>query len=530
MPRLSSLKGVAARYSQERLACLLHSVGEVTRSGRTLFLFDENNRGGGERLAELIALLTLGFPKGLRRDLTFSTFHDRPSALPGYRIQGTTGLGRADLPSMQALGVVEDLAAEPRTRALPRWAITLSGWMIQGDDNAWTSTCEDLFPRIHACLPPSQAWQDGSLDALFSFVEWNGLPPEQMMDRSTRENLASLVAWAGKAGLGRVWSDQHGPDWWSAALRASGASGTACSILLTQAKWSDPATGVGPAPSTIEREARQWAEVVAQGFANRQESDWQKAVRAFLTSLPSGALVPFLSSLMSSAPSRAESTLAWLQEAAVVPASLVLPLWAVLQLGPPPALDRLRKVLLRSMARPELTAPVLQTLRSELQVRDQPADSLSTALADALFAARASRTPQAWRSLWTGIVSWAVRGPEPEGWLSAVLRRTFSPPFDPEDWCSLIQGLPDRDRSALIPLALSTTLVLPGDGQAFLWCIEALWLSLTPEQRDESLAGQPDESDPDRTWVNAYVERLPADLDQFARLFPPSGAESALSL
>ncbi len=106
----------------------------------------------------------------------------------------------------------------------------------------------------------------------------------------------------------------------------------------------------------------------------------------------------------------------------------------------------------------------------------------------------------------------------------------FSPPFDAEDWFSLIQGLPERDRSAFIPLALSTTLALAGDGRAFLWCIEALWLSLEPAQRGESPSAEQDWSNPDRTWVNAYVERLPADLDQFARLFPPPGAESALSL
>ena len=95
-------------------------MAEVTRSSRTLFLFEETNQGNGESLAELIALLTFGFPKGLRRELTFSTFHDRPSALPGYRIQGTTGLGRADLPSMQALGVVEEIATEARTQTLAR--------------------------------------------------------------------------------------------------------------------------------------------------------------------------------------------------------------------------------------------------------------------------------------------------------------------------------------------------------------------------------------------------------------------------
>ena len=112
----------------------------------------------------------------------------------------------------------------------------------------------------------------------------------------------------------------------------------------------------------------------------------------------------------------------------MVPASLVLPLWAVLQLGPPPALDRLSKVLLRAMTRPEVTSRVLQALRSELQIREQPAQSLSTALADALFAARASLTPEAWRNLWTGIVSWAVRGPEPRG---LALRRAPAHVFAP---------------------------------------------------------------------------------------------------
>ncbi len=528
-PRLSALSGLAARYSRERLASLLHSVAEVSRSGRTLFLFDESNKASGENLAELIALLTFAFPKGMRRELTFSTFHDRPSALPGYRIQGTTGLGRADLPSMQALGIVEELAGAPRSRThLPRWAATLAGWLIEGNEIAWESTCETLFPMVTMKLSREQVWDDASLDALFSFVEWNGLPPERMADRSVREQVGGLVSWVAKAGLGRVWRESHGPSWWSNALRASGASGTACSVLLAQARWARSEKGAEPSAG-IADEARRWAEVVAQGFGAREESDWQKAVRTFLGGLPGAGLLPFLSALMTAAPERAESTLAWLQEAAVVPSALVLPLWAVRQLGPPAALDRLRKVLVRAMVRPDAILRVLQALQSELHVRDQPAETLSTALADALFGARASLPPDAWQELWTAIVSWAIRGPEPAGWLSATLNRTFSPPFDSEDWSSLVHRLPDRDRPAFVPLALSTTRSLPGDGRAYLWSVEALWLARPPEERTESLAPAEDWSNPDRTWVNAYLERLPADLDQFARLFPPSGAESTLS-
>ena len=70
-----------------------------------------------------------------------------------------------------------------------------------------------------------------------------------------------------------------------------------------------------------------------------------------------------------------------------------------------------------------------------------------------------------------------------------MLRRTFSPPFDAEDWFSLTQSLPERDRLAFIPLALSTSLALPGDGRAFLWSIEALWLSLAPAQRERIALG-----------------------------------------
>lgn len=530
MPTISDISKLARQYSRHHLACLLHSVAEVSRTARSLFLFDETDRANGEGLAELTAALTWAFPKGMRKELTFSTFHDRPSALPGYRIQGTTALGRADLASMQALGVVEDLARGPRAGAEPpRWADSLAGWLIEADEDAWTATCEDLFPVVIPRVPSDQVWEDAQLDGLFSFVEWNGLPPERLSERPVRERMGPLVSWAGKAGLARLWKDRHGADWWTQALRASGGSGTACSVLLAQTKWTG-SRGQEGTSETPAREARRWAEVAALGFGSREAPDWQKALRVFLGGLPSSAVLPFLSALISASPHRAEATLSWLQDEQVLPPSVVLPLRAVRHLGPPLSLDRLSKVLGRSMERPGATLGVLDALRDELEARDQRAESLSTALADALFASKASRTPEAWKELWASVVTWAVRGPEAEGWLSATLKRTFSPPFDAEDWSDLVGRLRDPDRSAFAPLALATALGLPGDGRAYLWSVEALWLSLPAEARIERIEDDEDWSDPDRSRANAYVERLPEALDQFCRLFPPPGAESALSL
>src|SRR3954447_16934969 len=124
----------------DRLARLLTIVALAVREGRTLFLIDE-----AERNPDRIALLTLAFPVEWRPAITFSTYHDRPEELPGFRIQGSTPAARPNRFAMLSQGIVGDLPAgqfEPAVEPA-RWARTLAGWLVRrGDDDrrAWEAT------------------------------------------------------------------------------------------------------------------------------------------------------------------------------------------------------------------------------------------------------------------------------------------------------------------------------------------------------------------------------------------------------
>ena len=86
-PPIASEFETAARLATGRdpdfLARLLAALAIAARDGRTLVVIERP-----ERLGDLIALLTLAFPEVLRAVLTFSTYHDRPEELTGYRLQG----------------------------------------------------------------------------------------------------------------------------------------------------------------------------------------------------------------------------------------------------------------------------------------------------------------------------------------------------------------------------------------------------------------------------------------------------------
>src|SRR4051794_12068874 len=83
-PDFTAFDALVQGEDARRLACLLTSLATVVREARTLFLIDEPGR-----LSDRIALLTLAFPAPWRSALTFSTYHDRPEELPGFRIQGS---------------------------------------------------------------------------------------------------------------------------------------------------------------------------------------------------------------------------------------------------------------------------------------------------------------------------------------------------------------------------------------------------------------------------------------------------------
>jgi len=164
-PTFAAVAPLAAGEDVERLARLLTALAGVTREGRTLFLIDE-----AARLPDLVALLTFAFPGPLRADLTFSTYHDRPEDLPGYRLQGTIPEARPDLDALAALGVVADMASDTfhPPVAPTRWSLVLAGWFVgrtAADEAAWDRAAQRA--QSHgASEAPEVAWSDARLDRL----------------------------------------------------------------------------------------------------------------------------------------------------------------------------------------------------------------------------------------------------------------------------------------------------------------------------------------------------------------------------
>ncbi len=126
-PAFEAVAPLAEGMDVDHLAGLLTALADAARQGRTLFLIDEP-----ARLARLVMLLTFAFPPVWRRDLTFSTFHDRPEELPGFRLQGTIPSARPNRAALLSQGFVADAlgAIEPPIEPA-LWARTLAAWLTR---------------------------------------------------------------------------------------------------------------------------------------------------------------------------------------------------------------------------------------------------------------------------------------------------------------------------------------------------------------------------------------------------------------
>jgi hypothetical protein len=204
---------LAARFSVETLAKLLDGVANSVREGRTLFVLDRPNR-----LADLIALLTFAFPEPLRQALTFSTYHERPEELIGFRIQGTSPESRPNLSALQSLGTIADVSNDslpvPSADSVPSWALRIAGWFVKGNGEAWTRVCHDLATRIRFDQLGDRAWSDDWLNGLIAFDEAvSGVSTEPDAHRSWRR-FGHLTGWAASSGVVPLWSEARGPRWW----------------------------------------------------------------------------------------------------------------------------------------------------------------------------------------------------------------------------------------------------------------------------------------------------------------------------
>jgi hypothetical protein len=491
-PTFEAVAPLADMLDPERLAVLLTATAWAARDGRTLFLIDEPGR-----LADLVALLTFAFPAPWRAELTFSTYHDRPEELPGFRLQGTTPQARPNLPALLAQGIVAEPSAGTIDPAVEpaRWARTLAGWLVsRGDDDreAWEATRR----RARRARPPDGAgaiWSDEWLDRSFAFEALlRGAASGPPGDASGWTELAEMAAWAGRAGLADEWADARRASWWATAVddRPEALKALLAHLKLDEA-WRD------------EGDPAAWGAVVAPRVAGLEPEDRRRVLGRALRATPSGARPGFVRALVAALPADvAKDTVAWLEGQPDCDRALLLPLKvrgaiadAVEGRDPRP----LREILAEASSLPAGPAEVLDALDDEAEGRPEARDPLATILAGSLASAGGRAVAH--------VVAWALRRPDAgRAWLGRYLHRLFADPLNADAWREMLRDTPPDLRPALarVVLAVAPEPTLPDE--PFRWGVEEVLLPLAEADRPH-----------DPSWPGAYVDRLPG-LRLFARL------------
>ncbi|MBX6315349.1 MAG: hypothetical protein IRY99_20915, partial [Isosphaeraceae bacterium] len=494
-PEFATVASLAEGEDSDRLARLLTAMALVVREGRTLFLIDEPRR-----LAERVALLTFAFPEVMRAELTFSTYHDRPEDLPGYRISGTVPAARPNRVALAALGIVADLTTgqiEPRVEAA-RWASTLAGWLVgrsREDEAAWIKT-DARARRARPPAPPETIWSDRWLDRLIAFQASSRPPATVPETPAAWADLAEATEWAGRAGLADEWLIR-GSSWWREAIAAATIP-EARSALVAHAARREAWPG---APAS----AAAWGEVAAAWFAAAEPAERFQAAVALLRAAPAPLRMPFLAALLKALPTEtADDLLARLRASAAFDPAVLLPLevrgavGAALGLGEKgPLVD----VLTRALQTPSALKAVLDALADEGGASPEVIPSLASGLADALDATAGAGRAET--------LAWALRrGDDAEDWLGPYFRRLFADPTAVEAW----RNLRDETDDELRPMLACTVLAITQDptlpDAAFRWGVEELLLGLEPSRRPQ-----------DPTWADHYLHRTPSGLDLVKRLF-----------
>jgi hypothetical protein len=516
-PRFEHVAPLAARWGRTFLARLLASTAEAARLGRSLFLIDAPappGRTGG--VDELIALLTFAFPPSLRRELTFTTAHDRPEGLPGFRLIGLPASIRPERPALRALGRVADLGAssiEPRDEP-PPWADCLAGWLVEGDRGPWEAACLDLYERVQRTVAPPERWADVWLNALMLFPERNGLAPTVLAGKVGRRELLEEVRWAAASGLSADWAASHPPAWWREAARHAGGSATACAILLQQGRW--PESWSAPDPAAAASVAEGWGEAVALALGDRPESDWGEALRAFLSGAPPASRYRFVRALLRHAPSRAGSTLGWIRANGGLDRDRLRLLEALRHVAPDLDVEPLAAVLAESVASaadgsaPEGLTRLLRAVAQELAHRPGDWPALGSSLAQALRLARARLPAAEFERGRLQLLAWALASPLAPDLIAAHVRDVTGDPGGVAELARLRDALPPPARPALVGAALDSTSADPSRREAFVGVVETLHV---PSWAEGPV--------PETRWAEPYLVAFKSDKPLITRLAIP---------
>ncbi|WP_406696620.1 hypothetical protein V5E97_37110 [Singulisphaera sp. Ch08] len=358
------------------LAQLLTSLAAVVREGRTLFLIDDP-----ERLADRIALLTLAFPAAWRPALTFSTYHDRPEELPGFRIQGSIPAARPNRHALLANGIVADLGSgriEPQIEPTP-WATTLANWLTaRGPANrwAWEETARRAGIARSSCATDS-IWTDEWLNQLHDFDRL--AHPKRNAPAETGEwaELASLTRWARRHGLAEELVKARPPSWWREVTGGSNDARLALREHLAQ-----------PSAWIPDDEPGGWGELIARWSRDLAPNERISLIEAALGSAPAADRPGFVRALIGALPDpEARETLRWLQALPSSDRALLLALGvrsAVADALKNQDTRPIRSVLVQAFGLPESLPAVLDALAAEAATQPSAIEEMAAWIARAL--------------------------------------------------------------------------------------------------------------------------------------------------
>ena len=487
-PTLARLSRAVEGFGGEFLAALLAATAASVRDGRTLYVI-----GPEERLPPLFALLTFAFPAPLRRAITFSTYHDRPDELQGFRLQGTTPQARPNRGLLAASGIVADLQAKTidPPPSSSSWSRSLAEILIAADETTLRSLHETAGLARNASLDSS--WDDAWLR------DWIGLKTAPAGAGSDWSRWVEIASWAGREGLASEWVEVRPPSWWLSRASAYEVSEARAALVATL-RW--PESWAAARPSS-------WGKVFAEWFGRIDAKFRHQAIAAIWKAIPSASRGPFLGAMIPEIPARAaEATLAWFRNQPHFDGAMLVPLEAaraareaIARENPSPVVT-----VMEGLANEEASVfEALTAMRDEAERRPEAITVLAAGVARA-YGGRPGRFREF-------VERWALsQGESAAEWLGPCLLDLGDASGEPETWLNLLRRTPEDSRPALARIALDSSQAAGVPASAFVGAVESLLLPL-PEPRRPSHP----------SWAEAYLRRIASELDLIHKLYGEEG-------
>ncbi len=486
-PEFRSVAPLSQGLSSDYLAKLLAAVADAAQREGTLVLVDR-----ADRIVQIIALLTFVFPAPMRRELTFSTYHDRPEELIGFRLQGTIPGVRLNRAALVQNGRIADLSSESIDPPIEPawWARTLAERIIKANEQA-----ENAHDRINKYaeiiikrIPVESLWTDARLDAMIGIESAARKNPSIPSDAATWARMIDLIRFAAEVGLDREWTGAHDVSWWRRAGENATNLPHARASFRLHGRLAAAWRGADPPLA-----GRLWGVAVAPWLAAESGETRIKWIVDWLRVAPDSARASFLAAATSHLPERiAEEVRLNLAQSEHVDRPMLLLLG--LRGAAAEAIERendskLNSLLKEAIPNETIAISILAGLDDIAGDRAWVRRRFAEILADAIDWLE-FRAP----------FEWALRHDRGIDWMAPALRRMFADPMNIDDWRRL-WGLaidPLKPVLAWIVLDIAHDESLPFEG--FRWGVEEALLSL-----DESVRPA------DPAWPGRYIDAAKSD-------------------